>query len=477
MNKTKFRSMLTSGMTAVAVLTLPAAALMSPAVAQTAQTILTETDSVVEVSDGKGKLLTMPRAITDIFVVDQGIADVQVKSDREVYLFGNGAGETSLYATDARGNTVYSATVRVARNIDETREMLRLALPNAAIEVTNLNGITILTGTVLSPEDIAEAEALIKAFGAPGLVVNKIQAATPQQVNLRVRFAEVSRDTLKQLGISFQALDSGSDFLLGVTRGRDVSSGPQFVDGVFDTPVFGVGGNPAANLVGSVFGFNFNAALDALENDGLLSTLAEPNLTALSGETASFLAGGEFPIAVSDGDGGVTVQFKQYGVSIAFSPTVHSDNRISMRLRPEVSELSEAGAIRLNNISIPGLTTRSAETSIELASGQSFMIGGLMRNSFQTSTDKIPFLGDIPILGALFKSDTFRRNETELVIIATPYLVKPVDGRMALPTDGLRAPNDAERWLLGRTVAASDKPIVDAVSAGAPTAAPGFSMQ
>ncbi|MGB3722648.1 MAG: type II and III secretion system protein family protein [Pacificimonas sp.] len=463
-----------------AALTLPMLPAAAPAIAQTAQAVLTTTDSVVEISDGKGKLLTMPRAVTDIFVVDQGVADVQVKSQREVYVFANGAGETSMYATDARGNTVYSATIRVAQNIDEMREMLRLAMPGSAIEVMNMNGMTLLTGTVASPSEVAEATALVEAFSGPTLVVNKLKAATPQQVNLRVRFAEVSRGTLKNLGVSFQAVGSGSDFLLGLTRGRDVSQGDTFIDGFpgTDTPVFETGGAAtAANLIGSLFGLDFNAAIDALETDGLLTTLAEPNLTALSGETASFLAGGEFPIVTTTNNGGTRVEFKTYGVSIAFAPTVLSDDRISMRIRPEVSELTEAGAVRIGGVSIPALSTRKAETSVELGSGQSFMIGGLTRNTFQTSTDKVPFLGDLPILGALFKSDSFRRDETELVIIATPYLVKPVSGRLALPTDGMRAPNAAERWLLGRTYESTDEPEVDAISAGTPGAAPGFSLQ
>ncbi|MBV7255246.1 type II and III secretion system protein family protein [Pacificimonas sp. WHA3] len=474
--------------TAAVAASLTMTAMPMTAGAQTAQTILTTPDSVIELSQGKGTLVTLPKAISDIFVVNQGVADVQVKSQRQVYVFAQGPGETSLYATDARGQTIYSATIRVSQNIDQLREMLRLAMPASDVNVMTMNGMTLLTGTVASPEEIGEATRLINAFtGGSTVVVNKLQAAIPAQVNLRVRFAEVSRNVLKQLGVSFTAFDGSSDLLLGIARGRKGITGPKNIfttrpELVGDTKFVTNDATSSLFGVGSLFGVDFNATVDALENDGLLTLLAEPNLTALSGETASFLAGGEFPI-VTYGRDGPNVQFKEYGVSIAFSPTVLADNRISMRVRPEVSELTEAGSVRLNDISIPALTTRKAETSVELGSGQSFMIGGLTRNSFTTSTEKIPFLGDIPILGALFKSDTFRRDETELVIVITPYLVKPVSQRLALPTDGLAAPSDAERWLLGRTYSkgralSSDAKIVTPEGpAGTASAKPGFSVQ
>ncbi|MHB9880049.1 type II and III secretion system protein family protein [Pacificimonas sp. ICDLI1SI03] len=455
------------------------------AAAQTAQTVLTTPDSVIELSQGKGTLVTLPRAISDIFVVNQGVADVQIKSQRQVYLFARGAGETSLYATDDQGRNIYSATVRVSRNIDQIREMLRLAMPGSEIQVLTMNGMTLLTGTVASPEEIGEATRLIESFTGDTVVVNKLQAAVPAQVNLRVRFAEVSRNILKQLGVSFSAINDSSDFLFGLTRGRRgfTNSAGDFVVGP-NSPgrQLNVSGSGASSfLAGDLLGLDFNATIDALENDGLLTLLAEPNLTALSGETASFLAGGEFPVVTVSNDG-TNVEFKQYGVSIAFSPTVLADNRISMRVRPEVSELTDAGSVQIDGVTIPALSTRRAETSVELGSGQSFMIGGLTRNSFSTSSEKVPFLGDIPILGALFKSDSFRRNESELMIIITPYLVKPVSGRMALPTDGLRAPNDAERLLLGRTYEESSRIPAEATQLppdgpAAPPAAPGFSMQ
>ncbi|HET7409414.1 MAG TPA: type II and III secretion system protein family protein, partial [Paracoccaceae bacterium] len=426
MNRKTFTAALCAGCAVAAALAAP---LAGPAAAQdtvTVRAVEEEPMAVIEVSQGKGTLLTLPRPISDLFVVNPDIADVEVKSNREVFIYGTGGGETSLYATNASGDTVYSATIRVVRNIDQVREMLNIAMPQANIEVQSLGGIAFLTGTVASPAEVAEAEVLVKKFTGQEEVVNRLKAAVPPQVNLRVRFAEVSRDVVKQLGFNFSAIDGDGDFVLGVARGRDGITG---LNGEFvATPEGGAefirdSSLASAFLLGNLFGLDFEATLDALETDGLLTTLAEPNLTALSGETASFLAGGEFPVVTTSGLNGTNVEFKPYGVSIEFTPVVHNDNRITMRVAPQVSELSEAGAVRIDGISIPALITREAETTVELGSGQSFMIGGLTRNSFTSSTDKIPLLGDIPSLGALFKSDSFRRAETELVIIITPYLV------------------------------------------------------
>lgn len=463
--------LLAAGMFAAA-----AAPITATAVAQSAGAVVDSPNRIIEVGVGKGTLLALPRTISDVFVVDQRVADVEVKSERELYVFGTGGGETTIYATDSRGRTVYSASVRVTQNTDQMREVLAFALPDAKVNVTALNGMVLLSGTVASPDEVAEATRLVTALGgADTTIVNKLRTATPPQVMLRVRFAEVSRNLLKDFSASLEILGS-EDFIFGIFRGRDGIN-------VADTPL---GREVTLTAPGNGTGLGFfdtfgntdvGALLDALEQDGLITVLAEPNLTALSGETASFLAGGEFPIAVSDGDGGVSVEFKQFGVSLAFTPTVIADSRIALRVRPEVSDLSEAGAIRLNSISIPALTTRKAETSIELGSGQSFMIGGLMRNSMTSSVEKTPFLGDLPVLGALFRSQNFRRDESELVIVVTPYLVRPVDGRLPLPTDGVRAPNDAERILLGNMAKPAAGAPVDARRAAETDARPGFSVR
>ncbi|WP_374595711.1 type II and III secretion system protein family protein [Sphingosinicella sp.] len=457
---------------------LSLAAMATPAT-QAQDTTITSASSSLNVGVNKGTLIRLERSMSDVFVANQKIADVQVRSDRLLYVYGVGAGETTIYATDGAGRIVYSANVRVAQNIDQIRTMLGLAMPGAAITVNSMNGMTLLTGTVANPEEVEEATRLVKTFVGEGqAIVNKLQTATPAQVNLRVKFAEVSRSLVKELGINLTTIDNTGGFLFGMARGR--GTGALSYDAIEGT--WTLNQNPGSTTIGgvaSLFGLDVGAAIDALEQDGLVSLLAEPNLTALSGETASFLAGGEFPIAVSDGNGGISVEFKEYGVGIAFTPTVLDGGRISLRVRPEVSELSEAGAIRLDNISIPALTTRRAETSIELGSGQSFMIAGLLRNRVGTTQEKTPLLGNLPILGALFKSDRFARDESELVIVVTPYLVKPTNTRLALPTDGLAVPNDAERWLLGKTFKGAKAPVAEAKTAGPPTvastAAPGFS--
>jgi len=456
---------------------LSLAAMATPAT-QAQDTTITAAATSLNVGVNKGTLIRLERSMSDVFVANQKIADVQVRSDRLLYVYGVGAGETTIYATDGAGRIVYSANVRVAQNIDQIRTMLGLAMPGAAITVNSMNGMTLLTGTVANPEEVEEATRLVKTFVGEGQsIVNKLQTATPAQVNLRVKFAEVSRSLVKELGLNLTTIDNTGGFMFGVARGR--GAGALTFDPATGWTLNQNAGSTTIGGVASLFGLDVGAAIDALEQDGLVSLLAEPNLTALSGETASFLAGGEFPIAVTNGNGGVHVEFKQYGVGIAFTPTVLDGGRISLRVRPEVSELSEAGAIRLDNVSIPALTTRRAETSIELGSGQSFMIAGLLRNRVGTTEEKTPLLGNLPILGALFKSDRYARDESELVIVVTPYLVKPSNTRLALPTDGLAIPNDAERWLLGKTFKDAKTPVAEAKTAGAPalaaTATPGFS--
>jgi pilus assembly protein CpaC len=303
----------------------------------------------------------------------------------------------------------------------------------------------------------------------------------PLQVNLRVRVAEVNRSLLKQFGVNL--LGIGSDFQVSQGDGIYVPPAGQVPDPGEDAT-----GQIIRGTIGTTFGLSKRflgldliGRLNLAETDGLVTTLAEPNLTALSGETASFLAGGEFPIPVAQGNSGITIEYKQYGVGLAFTPIVLEDGRISMRVRPEVSELSNEGSIKLNDFVVPALTTRRAETTVELGSGQSFMIGGLLRNALTNDVNKAPFLGDLPVLGALFRSTSFKRQETELVIVVTPYLVRPVSGRMALPTDGMRAPTDAQRIVLGQTVtgvspAAAGAPVTSIQAAPSAAATPGFKL-
>jgi pilus assembly protein CpaC len=419
----------------------------------------------VTLSVGAGRMVRLDDAMTDLFVANDNIADVQVRSANQVYIFGKSAGETTVYATNKAGKVVYSANVRVGNNIGSVDQLLRLAMPDARIQATPMNGMVLLTGTVATPADVEEAQRIVQAFVGEGTqVISRLKTATPLQVMLHVKIAEVSRSLARDVGVNLLTRDSSTGgFLFGVGRGnpgtiKDRVSGsiidprtgnPQIIgsDFTFNNKT----GATTLGLAGRLLGVDILSTLDLNENSGLVRTLAEPTLVALSGETASFLAGGEFPIPTAQGINGTSVEFKQYGVSLAFTPVVLEGGRISMRVRPEVSEISSAGAVKLNGFEVPGLTTRRAETTVELGSGQSFMIGGLLSNSGNNSVEKAPFLGDIPILGALFRSQGFRRNETELVIVVTPYLVKPVSAdQIALPTDGYRNGGEAERLLLNR---------------------------
>lgn len=446
-----------------------------PAGTAQAQTMISPAQDIV-LSIGRGELINVPGNMADIFVANDTIADVQVKSQRQLFVMGLSGGLTTIYASNSAGDIIWSANVRVGSNIDSVDQMLALAMPEASIQVATMGTNTVLlTGTVAAPEDAAEAERLVAAFvGDDANVVSRLRMATPLQVNLRVRFAEVSRSLVRTLGSNLTTIDGSSGFQFGIGQGRpgfaptfapgtatgtgnavrvlvpDINNPGQFIetDGTSITPI-----SPGTTLgaVTRFLGLDIGAALDLAEREGLVTTLSEPNLTALSGETAEFLAGGEFPIPLSQGLGTTTVEYKNYGVSLAYTPTVLSNGRISIRVRPEVSELSSQGAVTLNGFQIPALTIRRAETTIELGSGQSFMIAGLMSNSSQNTIDRVPGVGELPILGNLFRSTEFRRGETELVIVVTPYLVQPVNDRdIRLPTDGFAAPSAAEQFLLNR---------------------------
>ncbi|HMI40475.1 MAG TPA: type II and III secretion system protein family protein [Sphingomicrobium sp.] len=453
----------------------------SPALAQPVTARPSET---LNLSQGTGTLVRLSAPMSDLFVANESIADVQVRSSRQLYVFGKGRGETTIYATDKSGRVVYAANVRVGTNVGSVDEMLRLAMPEAAIQATPMNGLVLLTGTVASPTDVEEASRLVQAYVGEGTqVVSRLRSAVPLQVTLKVKIAEVSRSLVKQVGVNLLTHDASGGTLFGLGRGNPGSFGTA---GSGTTPATGTGfnvltGGTTLALATKILGLDVLGTLDLAENDGLVTILAEPNLTALSGETASFLAGGEFPIPISQSLGAVTIEYKQYGVGLAFTPIVLADGRISMRVRPEVSELSNEGSIKLNGYEVPALTTRRAETTVELGSGQSFMLAGLLRNSNTNSIEKAPFLGDLPILGMLFRSTKYRRAETELVIIVTPYLVRPTSGQLALPTDGYRAPTDVQRVIENQSYVGRSGPpaasVVGTPTAAAPVAAnPGFKL-
>ncbi len=440
-----------------------AAAPSAPAIAQAVQ----NASSSIELSVGRGRLVSLPASMADVFVANDEVADVQVRSGRQLYIFGKKPGETSIYATDASGRVVFSTVARVGNNIETIDQMLSLAMPDASISANPMNGFVLLTGTVQSPDDAAEAERLVQAFVGEGTkVLSRLRTATPLQVNLQVRIAEVNRSLVKEISGNLLTRDTdgplGNGFLGGIFGGRSAGSITTDANGNTIYNLTTPAGTRSLAGAGRLFGLDLIASLDVGERSGLVATLAQPNLTAISGETADFLAGGEFPVPIPGNFAGTTIEYRKYGVSLAYTPTVLSNGRISLRVRPEVSELSTEGAIEMQGFQVPALTIRRAETTVELGSGESFMIAGLLNNRSIGAIDKMPGLGDVPLLGMLFKSDSFRRGETELVIVVTPYLVQPVSANdIKLPTDAYNDPNDLQRLLLNQTsngVTGGDRP-------------------
>lgn len=436
--------------------------LSQPVEAQTANVERLGVSDQVRIEVGKGQVIRLPRPAATVFVADPDTADVQAQSPSIIYLFGRRAGNTSLFAVDENDDLLLRTSVQVDHNLAGLRGAIDRLIPGHTVDVSSVDGSIVLDGEVGSPREAQELRELASRYlGEDEILLNRTRVGTPTQVHLRVRVAEVSREVIKEFGINWETLFNSGNFTFGFASGRDLVSGG---GGIFRSPA-----NAGGNAPGIGFG-NFSSgsasvstALDALAEEGLVTVLAEPNLTALSGETASFLAGGEFPIPVASDDNEIEIEFKEFGISLAFTPTVVSKNRISLQVRPEVSELSDNGAITINGLTIPALATRRAETTVELGSGQSFAVGGLLSNDIQNTVSKFPGLGDLPILGTLFRSQRFQTNETELVILVTPYLVNPVsEPALALPTDGYQSPNDIERILEGRLHHARLKPGRDA---------------
>lgn len=403
----------------------------------------------------EGKLMTLPAPAHQIFVADPTIANVQVPDVHHIFVFGKRAGRTTLDVLGANGATLRSLTIDVRNQTAPIQQLIEATPAGQKIDVGDAaNGIS-LTGSAPTPA-AAAAASRIAAENAPdkATIDDRIKVRGSVQVNLRVRIAEVSRTITKQLGINWNALMRVGSFQYGLFTGRTLFSGGAlsgFNSFLPATPLQGAG-QPGSIIGGfNTSGGGINGVIDALAEEGLVTILAEPNLTAISGETASFLAGGEFPIPVSQALGVTTIEFKSYGVSLSFVPTVMSGSHISLHVKPEVSEISSQGAITVSGLSIPALTVRRADTTIELGSGQSFAIAGLLQNNDSSDIQRFPGLGDLPVLGALFRSTSFQRNESELLIIVTPYIVQPIDDPKAvrLPTDAWHPATDIERVFKG----------------------------
>lgn len=389
--------------------------------------------------------VTFKTPASSVFIANPEIADIQVLSPTSLVVFGKKEGQTTLQVNDGNGNHIVYKTIIVTQNLANLREALRAAIPGSSIQVESLPDGVILSGTVSDPATVEDARRVAARYiSREGDIINRIKVKANNQVQIRVRFAEVARDVDKRFGINWENSFSLGNAALLLATGADFFTNDS-------TAMTRTTSSSSTNdaIVASYRGrrASINGMIDALAENGLVTILAEPSLTALSGQTASFLAGGEFPVPIPQSGDTITIEWKQYGVSLAFTPTIIGDNRISLHVRPEVSQLSEAGSITLNNIAVPALTTRRAETTLELGSGQSFALGGLLNSQQTQSVSKYPFLGDIPVLGPLFRSSRFQNNETELVIIITPYIVKPTtQENLSLPTDGFAPPSDTDMF-------------------------------
>src|SRR6478735_7959712 len=434
----------------------------------TAQISISEGDAVrageLAVPLNKSQVLRSDRPFAKALIGNPDIADILPLSNQSLYVLGKKMGTTTLTLYDRNNTLIAVVDIAVGPDVTGLKRQLSELLPSDRVGARMANDSIILEGVVSSGPAADKAVQVAESY-APGKVINLLSIGSAQQVMLEVRFSEIKRNALKDIGISAAVTGNGSHGFAGVSgNGASLSSDDN------GNPVLGL--DPISGAFGiltrrfGIFGLNVTAALNALESKGAITTLAEPTLVALSGQTASFLAGGEFPIPIAQGGGAttgtggtgvgvstaITVEFKPFGVSLAFTPTVLADGVISMEVAPEVSSIDPTASIVVGGLRIPGLQTRRARTTVELRDGESFAMAGLIRRDFQDTVRQFPILGSIPIIGALFRSTNFQREETELLIIVTPRLVRPVRaGSLRVPTDHAGPPPEADQFFLGRT--------------------------
>jgi pilus assembly protein CpaC len=400
--------------------------------------------------------MVLPAPATNVFIADPTVADVQVANPTHVFVFGKKAGRTSLYALGVDGILLRSAAVEVFNPTARAQQLTTATPGSSDIHVGNTANGLVLEGTASDPAAAAMAERSA-AENAPDKAVidDRVKVRSSAQVMLRVRIAEVDRTVTKQFGINWNGFLQAGSAYYGIYTGRTIFTAATGATGLAQfqpaNPLQSAGqpGSIFAGVTGTQGGID--GVIDALAEEGLVTILAQPTLTALSGESASFLAGGEFPIPVSQALGVTTIDFKSYGVSLNFVPTVLAENHISLHVKPEVSQISSQGAITISGLQIPALTVRRADTTVELGSGQSLVIGGLLQDNDSNDIQRYPGLGDLPVLGALFRSTSFQHNESELLIVVTPYIVQPIsDPRsMRYPTDAWQPASDLERIMYG----------------------------
>jgi len=445
---------------ALAAAVLAALAAAQPAIAQVS--VASGVDAgELDVPVNKSQVIRADRPYSKALIGNPDIADIIPISNTSVYVLGKKTGTTSLTLYDRSNRLIAVMDIVVGPDVMTLKRQLGELIPADQISARMSNDSVILEGMVSNAVEADRAVQIADTY-APGKVVNLLSLGSAQQVMLEVRFAEVKRSALSQIGVNWDVLSDGGKL-------QGIAGGGASLSGAVD-PVTGLLPLKHGAIVDSFgiisrafrgLGENFNVTLDALEKKGAITTLAEPTLIALSGETASFLAGGEFPVPVVQNNGGgsngsntgtFTVEWKPFGVSLAFTPTVLADGVINMVVAPEVSSIDPSASIVINNLTIPGLQTRRAKTVIEIRDGESFAMAGLIRKDFQDTVRQVPLLGSLPIIGALFRSTGFQHEESELVIIVTPRLVRPVPaGALKVPTDRVGPPNEADLLLNGRT--------------------------
>ncbi|SFC74995.1 type II and III secretion system protein family protein [Pseudoalteromonas denitrificans] len=407
--------------------------------------------SALDITVSEGYLIQLPSNAKTIFVANPDIANYQVPASDKIFVFGLKPGSTNLYALDAAGSVIFEDKIKVQHDTIELNEQITTLYPEARVKAVSNNGQLLLQGTAPTALVAANIVALSRSYmmfsseeGEPPEPINQLAVTLPNQVNIRVRIAEVSRSVTTKLG-----LHPGDD-MLGLKNVGWVNHTSNTSELDLNQMMDKVVGVDIAGSLNKIFGLKLNShsiMLDALAKEGAAKLLAEPNLTSLSGETASFLAGGEYPLPVSQNQNGqILVQYKKYGVLLNITPTVLSDQRISLKIQPEVSSLDVNTGLAVGGLAVPGIKVNRADTTVELASGESFMLAGLLMHDENNTVSKFPFLGDIPVLGALFRSTGFERKETELVIIAEAYVVQPSrDKNLTLPTDNYKPYSDLER--------------------------------
>jgi pilus assembly protein CpaC len=394
----------------------------------------------LEVPMNRAVVLESETPFAELSIANPGIADISTLSDRSIYVLGKTPGRTTLTLFSADGELITNVEVQVTTDIAEFKERLNQILPGERIEVRTANDGIVLSGTASSTQRLARALDLAERY-APGRVSNLMSVGGTQQVMLKVRFAEMQRSVSKNLSASL-AIGGTND---AVETGTWLQA-----DNGLGNPIEVRDGTVGAGLLGFTTGsLQIGILLEALETKGVVRTLAEPNLTALSGQEAKFLAGGEYPVPISD-DGTITVDYKPFGVEMRFTPTVVDGDLINLQIEAAVSSIDGTVTQELDGIQLASFKRRETSTTVEMRDGESFAIAGLLQDDFRDVNGQVPWLGDIPVLGALFRSAEYERGQSELVIIVTPHLVSPTRGEaLALPTDRVRLPTEAELFLFG----------------------------